>query len=139
MVSALRIERLRNGEAQRPKRRGPEEAEAGGVAQVAPLNVLDEDVAAVDEPREAQRWVVLRARHGEQHLQAAGRLAIAADGGAIDVLRAQRERPIAAHRAGAAGKEGLEEGQRLVAQAARRAELAAREEGEIARDREIRL
>src|SRR3954470_11184777 len=139
MVRALRIERLGEGEAQRTERRGPEEREARRVAQLAPLKGLQEYVAAVDEPREAQRRILRRPRHREERLEAAGGLAVAADRRAVDVLRAERERTIAAHGARAAGEEGLEERQRLAGNAARGAELAAREEGEVAVDREVGL
>src|SRR5512144_274683 len=99
MVRALRVERLGEGEAQRAEGRRPEEREAGRVAQLVELEGLQEHVAAVDEPGEAQRRILLRAGHREQELQVAGRLAVAADRRAVRVLRAERERAVAAHRA----------------------------------------
>src|SRR5512138_2107413 len=124
MVRALRVERLCERQAQGTERRAPEEGETGRIAQVGEVEALREDVAAVDEPGEPQRRILVRARHREQHLEAAGRLAVAADRRAGDVLRAERERAVAAHRAGAAAEEVLEERQRLAAQAAGVAELA---------------
>src|SRR5207342_3538376 len=87
----------------------------------------------------AQRAVLLRARHREQDLQGADQLAVAADRVAQLVLRAERERAIAAHRAGAAAEKVLEERQRLVAVAAGIADLAAGMEGEGARQRVVPL
>src|SRR4051795_8545468 len=139
MIRGFCIERLREGEAQRPEGRSPEECEAGRIAQLAPLERLQEHVAAIDEPGEAQRRILRSARHREQRLEAAGRLAVAAHRSPVDVLRAERKWPVAAHRARTAGEEGLEERQRLVAGPPGRAELAAGEEREVARDREIRL
>src|SRR5687768_8213427 len=117
MVRALRIERLGEGEAQRPEGRRPEECKACRVSQLAPLEGLQEHVAAVDEPCEAKRRVLLRARHREESLEVDGRLAVAAYCGAIGVLRAERERSVTAHRPRSAGEERLEERQRLPAQA----------------------
>src|SRR5258706_13914256 len=139
MVRALRVERLGEGEAQRPERRRPEERDAGRVAQLAPIEGLQEHAAAIDEPGEAQRRILLRARHREQHLEVAGRLAVAAQGSAVRVLRAERERAVAAHRPWSTGEERLEERQRLAAEAARGAELAAGEDREAARQGVIRL
>src|SRR5258708_37525880 len=135
MVRALGIERLRIRQAQRAEGRRPEERESGGIAQVRKIEALREDVAAVDEPGEAQRRVRARARHREQQLEAAGRFAVAADDVAVQVLRAERERAVAAYRAGAAGKEGLEERQRLAARANRPNGGRACKERESARQR----
>src|SRR5436305_2482020 len=139
MVRALGVERLREGKAQRAERRGPKERETGRVAHVVEGEVLQEDVAAVDEPREAQRRIVGRAGHRKQQLERTVRLAVAADRVAVEVLRSEGERAVAAQRAGTAGKEVLEEGQRLAAQAAGDAELAAGEQREVARERKVHL
>src|SRR5256885_234336 len=79
------------------------------------------------------------AGHREGQLQAAGRLAVAAERVAKHVLRTEREGAMATHGAGAAGEEVLEERQRLAADAARGADLAAGEEGELARHRVVPL
>src|SRR5258707_12773187 len=139
MVRALGIERLRKGQAQRAEGRCPEERQSGGIAQVRKIEALREDVAAIDEPGEAQRRFRARAGHREQELEAAGRLAVAADDIAVQVLRAERERAVAAYRAGAAGKEVLEERQRLAPQAARHPDVGACKEGESPRQRVVPL
>src|SRR5512138_1249294 len=109
VVRALGVERLGEGKAQWPEGRAPEERKAGRVAQVVELELLQEDIAAVDEPGKAQRRVVGGARHRKEQLERAGRLAVAADRVAVDVLRSERERAVAAHRTRTAGKEVLEE------------------------------
>src|SRR5258708_20089254 len=139
MVRALGIERLGKGQAQRAEGRCPEERQSGGIAQVRKIEARREDVAAIDEPGEAQRRVRARAGHREQELEAAGRLAVAADDVAVQVLRAERERAVAAYRAGAAGKEVLEERQRLAADATRPTEVGACKAGESPRQRAIPL
>src|SRR5436190_7670619 len=139
MVRALGVERLREGKAQRAERRRPEERETGRVAHVVEGEVLQEDVAAVDEPGETQRRIVGRAGHREQQLERGVRLAVAADRVAVEVLRPEGERAVAAHRARTTGKEVLEKRQRLAAQAAGDAELAAGEQRQVARQWEVHL
>src|SRR5260221_6755037 len=139
MVRALGIERLRKGQAQRAEGRCPEERQSGGIAQARKIEALREDVAATDNPGEAQRRVRARAGPRKQELAAAGRVAVAADDIAVQVLRAERERAVAAYRAGAAGKEVLEERQRLAPQAARHPDVGACKEGESPRQRVVPL
>src|SRR6185436_5813009 len=107
-VPGLVVQRARERQAQRSQRRGPEQREAGGVAHLAELDLVGVDLAAVDERREAQRAVLLRAGHREQDFRQGGDLAVAADRVAELVLRTERERTVAAHAAGAAGEEILE-------------------------------
>src|SRR5438034_10811513 len=117
MVRAFGVERLGERQAQGTERRGPGKAEAGRVAQVVELDAVVEHVAAVDEPGEPQRLVLQRAGYREEDLGARGELAVAAERGAEFVDRAEAERAVAAHRAGAAGVVVLEERQRIAAPA----------------------
>src|SRR5688500_4516459 len=130
---------MRPGQAQRAERRGPEKADAGGIAHLAEIPLVHVDLAAVDEGREAQRAVRLRPGHREQDLRDADDLAIAAGRVAELVERSERERAIAAHRARAAGEEVLEEGQRLRAVAAGEPDLSAEVQRERARQRPVPL
>src|SRR5437899_12100251 len=139
MVRAFGVQRLGERQLERAEGRQPEEGKPGGVAQIVEVEALHEDVAAVEEPRQTQRRIAARARHRERELERAGRLAVAADRVAVEVLRPERERPVAAHRARRAGKEVLEERQGLPAEAAGEAELAARQQRERTRERVIPL
>src|SRR6266404_1903968 len=122
-------ERLGDREAQRPERRYPLQGQAGGVPQVAQseLLTLRIDLPCVQKQPEPQRLLPGGARHRKLELGGAVDPAVAAHGVAADVLRAQREAGVAAHRDWAAQKVGFEEGQRLARQSGCVAEVAARE------------
>src|ERR1700739_156344 len=113
MILGVRIEWLGVREPQRPERRGPEERKTRGIPEIVEQKALREHVAAVDEPGEAQRRILSRARHREEQLEVAGRLAVSAQGSAKFILRPERERAVAAHRARPPREVVLEERQRL--------------------------
>src|SRR5258707_215388 len=135
LVLAPGVDRVGIGDLQRPERRRPVECEAGRIAQRIGLVGLVEDLAAVDEPGQAQQAVLRRARHGELQLGAAVQLAVAADDVAGAVARAEGEGAVAAHRAGTAAVEVLEERQRLVAEPAGVADIAVEHQRQVARHR----
>src|SRR5687768_3875088 len=130
---------MRPRQPQRAERRRPEQADAGGVAQLAKVDLIAVHLPAVDERSEAQRAVLLGAWHGEKDLGDAGDLAVAAGRVTQLVARAERERSVAAHRTRAAGEEILEERQRLAAVPAGETEVAAQVQGEATSHRPVPL
>ena len=138
----LFVERDAVAELQRPDRRVPREPDAVRVAELLVVLLQAVDVApfrdagdlpGVDEHARAHRLVPLEERI--EQLGVADDLALAAQRVAVDVLRAERRRLVAAHRAHAAGVEHLEERQRLAAVPVGVADVAAQHQHEIAVDR----
>src|ERR1700741_1892133 len=102
---------MRPRQAQRAERRGPEQRDSRGVAQIAELDLAGIDLAGVEERRQPQRAVLLGPGHREQEFRGADPLGVAAGRVAELIQRTERERTIAAPRAGAAAEVVLEERQ----------------------------